>query len=274
MRTSIILLALCLALLAAPSTATFIDERNAAAQSEQMENTLVIQTNGEPVSYTITASKGAIPENESSDSIRGKTVDGRVGHNTDEGETDQEDVIKYNGYIENFDYGNEDIRVEMNGEKISPRVLSGDHLSISDERPGNSSKPLRYRFEMDGRVIPGEQAEDDDIGSGRTIRGSTHNDTDTFYFIGDLVDSSHGKDVNISVNGKYVLTNKKTSEAQTSTPNKTGKGSNPLPTNGTDSTSSSSPHSGLLVGIIGSVGLLAAVIVVGAVYFRTKSRRW
>lgn len=274
MRSSFALLVICLFLVTAPSTATLVDNGNAPqSQSEQKKNTLVIKSNGEPVRYKITASKGATPENESSDSVRGTEVTGRVGH-TANGNTDTKDVIQYDGYIQNFDYGGKDIRVEMNGEEVPPKVLAANHISISDPRSGNSSKPISYRIEINGRAVPGEQTEDDDIGSGRTIRGAVHNDTDTFYYIGNATNPEFTGTPKVEINGRNIPIVDKT-PTQTSPPQTTTKSAAPSqPSNSSSPTSSSSPHSGFLVGIIGSVGILAAIIVVGVIYFRTKDRRW
>lgn len=276
MRSSFTLLVICLFLVTSPSTATIVDNGNIhQSQSEQKKNTLVIKSNGEPTRYKITASKGATPENESSDSVRGKEVTGRVGH-TANGKTDTKDVIKYNGYIQNFDYKGKNIHVELNGEKVQPKLLSGNHISISDPRSGNISNPLQYKLEIDGRVISGEEADKDDIGRGRTIQGSVKNDTDTYYFIGEPKQSSFEGRPNVSINSKRRrLYDETVTPGQTPPPQTTTESAAPSqPSNSSSPTSSSSPHSGFLVGIIGSVGILAAIIVVGVIYFRTKDRRW
>jgi hypothetical protein len=158
-------------------------------------HTLVITATKGSGSYTVTASTGLqLTRGEQSDyQLRGPRVTGTIGTG------DPKDVIRYTGYIESFQTDGS-IHVTLDGREISPLVLGGQHITIRSST--NAIRPTLYRIRVTGRVSPGESAGNGEVLNNRTMRGlvATSNDTDSFYFTGDITAAS------ISINGSATIT--------------------------------------------------------------------
>jgi hypothetical protein len=159
-------------------------------------HTLVITATDGSGSYTVTVSGSLhLTNGEQSDyQLRGPRVTGTVGTG------DANDVIRYTGYIESFQSEGA-IRVTLDGQRIAPTVLAGQHIQISRSQ---SSQSIKYHFSVTGQVASGELAEQADTATERRIRGHVRETADTFYFTGEITNDSItvSGPVQIQINGQ------------------------------------------------------------------------
>ncbi|WP_330633617.1 hypothetical protein [Halocatena halophila] len=170
-----------------------------SAQTESPSHTLTISSNGNgTASYVVTSSsKLSFRSEEPAEYVRGsKQAAGTVGE-----ENDEKDVIKYNGYIESFDYEG-DITIHLNGRQVSPDVLTGNHIKIV--HPTNASETIEYYYPLNGESARGEYAEEDDSATDMQILGSIDKGVDSFYYRGTIPDHAFQGLAPVFVNGELV----------------------------------------------------------------------
>lgn len=125
--------------LAQEDNATTNETETETAETENGEtHTLAVETEGEPVSYTVTASSPVtLEENEEDDTIQDdRSANGRVGGtpwDNDSEANDTRDVILYKGEIESFQYSGEDIVTYIDGEAVDPDEISENPEPVTAE---------------------------------------------------------------------------------------------------------------------------------------------
>lgn len=177
-------------------------------------HTLVVKTAGKPVSYVVHASRKIDGETAEGDTIQGTSLTGHLGGPPGKNSSnDTKDVIKYQGHIETFQHRGKDMRLFLNGQRVSPSVLADNHVTISRQNAtGANKQPIHYRINVSGRAILGESTEKQDTinvtRNGKTnhtvIRGRITNNIDSFYFTGNVASASIDKSANVKLNGKSV----------------------------------------------------------------------
>jgi hypothetical protein len=180
---------------------------------------LVITAPNGSGSYTVTASGSLhLTSGEQNDyQLRGSRVSGAVGAGGD-----TKDVIRYTGYIESFQSEGK-IRVTLDGQRIAPIVLAGQHIQLSRS---NTSQSVDYQLSVTGQVAPGELAELADTATERRIRGHVRDTADSFYFTGEIANDSItvSGPVQIQINGQNAsvfLTHEPPTATPTPTPTAT-----------------------------------------------------
>jgi hypothetical protein len=296
------------------STAAGVSETT-PEETASKTHTLVIKTVGETVTYRATASGDIhfVTQEKHDSRTMGSGVSGNLGGVPWDPTNDSKDIIKYTGYIQGFQFRGEDIRVFLDGERISPEVLAAQHIQISYPKThsGNNPQPIQYRITMTGRAALGEGTEKNDKANRIIIRGQISNDSDSFYFTGDINPGSVtiSGPARIRINGQksevFIQNDPKTptpTPRQTSTPTptpiltttlSTETDSRPMSTDIHTSTpttttvanttgslpsgGSSSPSSsgnGFLSGLIGGIVVVGALMFAVFKYFGPKQRRW
>lgn len=264
------------------------------------EHTLIIETPGEPIQYTLSASGSISGESGENDAVQGKTLSGRVGgvpwNNTTD---DTKDTITYTGHIETFQYRGDDPQLQLDGQGITSDTLSANHLQIVRPNSANDS-PINYKITVSGDATPGESADGQDQttatgGSNATqIQGKLTDQYDSFYFTGNISNRSIDQRALVFVNGQNntlsvgeagtptetatsTPTATATSTASTATPTSTPVTTTNQQTtadgNETASAQSSSSPLGFLLRIASGVILVGFI---GAVvwYLLPRQRRW
>lgn len=209
-------------------------------------NTLVVKTKDKPVSYVVHASGRIEGETaEKGDTDQGTRLTGKLGGAPGTNSSnDTKDVIKYQGHLETFQHNGDDLRLFLNGQRVSPSVLADNHVAISRENTSGAKKqPIHYRINVTGQAIKGESIEEQETinvtRKGKTnhtiIRGRLTDDMDSFYFTGNVSATSINNSANVSLNGQPVsnltkMSNKKMKNPPS--PTLTPTASNPLITSG------------------------------------------
>lgn len=280
-----------------PSTTV---DQTTPPQNASDEHTLVIETTGEPVQYTLSASGSVSGDAGESDTIQGKTLNGRVGgvpwNNTT---NDTKDTVTYTGYIETFQHRGNDPQLRLEGQQISPATLSANHLQIV--RPNSSNGTINYEISVTGNATAGESTEDQDGttanngSNGTLIRGQLSDQSDSFYFTGNTTAKSFDQQALVFVNGQNA--SETANETPKGTPNSSTPTVHPSPTttsasppqttalerttpvqsttdaNGSGSSDSSSSVLGFLLRL--ASGVVVVALAVSAVwYYFPRQRRW
>lgn len=234
-RTGCVLAVLLLTVLAGmvvPITASshaVLQQSNQPNQSNQSEiHTLIVRSAGQPATYSITINGTLTADtSEQSDTIEGNRMTGSVGGRSETtNNTDTTDVIKYTGYIVDFESNTSQIRVTLDNSLIDISVLSENHIVIShtsDQQTGTNTSQIRYSFSVTGQIAGEENAEpDDEPSNATTVTGqlSSSEDRDGFYYSGEITSSSFSSDVRITINGQSVSP-ENLSQFQTRTPTST-----------------------------------------------------
>lgn len=295
---SVVALSGAVAAVAGPSTV----DQTAPPQNASDERTLVIETTGEPVQYTLSASGSVSGDPGESDTVQGRTLNGRVGgvpwNNTT---NDTEDTVTYTGYIETFQYRGDDLQLRLEGQQISPATLSANHLRIV--RPNSSNDTtINYEISVTGSATPGESTEDqdgttaDNGSNGTLIHGQLSDQSDSFYFTGNTTVTSFDQQALVFENGQNVTASGTTNETPTGTPDSSTPTVHPSPTtstpppqttalertsplqpttnvNGSGSSGSSSSALGFLLRLASGV-VMVALVAVAAWYYFPKQQRW
>lgn len=184
------------------------------SSAKKSTNTLVVKTVDKPVTYVVHASQKLKGENTNGKIIQGTRLTGNLGGAPWENSSnDTKDTVTYQGYIETFQHRGNDIRLFLNGQRVSPSVLADNHVTISRQNvTGANKQPVHYRINVSGRAIMGESTEKQDTinvtRNGKTnhtvIRGRITNNIDSFYFSGNVTSASIHKSVNVKLNGQSV----------------------------------------------------------------------
>ncbi|UPM42914.1 hypothetical protein [Halocatena salina] len=283
-----------------------MSNQSAATQNISDEHTLIVETTGDPVQYTISATENISGETDEGDAIQGRTLSGRVGGVPWDNTTDDTtDTVTYTGYIDSFQHRGDDLQLRLGGQEISPAILSGNHLQIVRSNSSNGS-PINYEITVTGDATPGESTENQDqttvLGgaNGTQIQGQLTDQYDSFYFTGNATVTSIDQQALVYINGRNV-TGQNTGAgtptvtqptpiggAATGTPITTAAG-NTTHTQSTDgagadsaqsstggdradSSGSTSPLDFLLR--LASGLILVALVVVAVWYFLPRQQRW
>lgn len=285
----------------APASPTV--DQTSPPQNTSEEHTLVIETTGEPIQYTLSASGSVSGDSGENDAVQGKTLSGRVGgvpwNNTS---NDTKDTITYTGYIETFQHRGDNVQLQLDEQEISPTTLSANHLQIA--HPNADNGPINYEISVSGNATLGESTDDQaqitppDGSNDTQIQGQLTDQYDSFYFTGNISNTSFDQQAFVFLNGQNVTD----SNGATGTPAETATSSTPTnnsstPTNNsstdtpvtmtiehttttqsaaggeTASSQSSTSPLGFLFRL-GSGVVLLALIVAGVWYFVPKQQRW
>lgn len=161
-------------------------------ESNESTHTLVITTNGSG-SYTVSASDSLhLEENQPTYTLPEGGIRDTVGQ-----QGNQKDVINYTGRIESFQ-AEGPVQVSIDGQQIPPEVLGGQHLQIIRN---NSDQPIRYQIPITGQASPGESVEQEDTATNGQIDGQVRDQSDAFYFTGDISEDS----LSISENATVLI---------------------------------------------------------------------
>lgn len=190
-RSTVVLLSISILLVAV------IGSGPVSGQAENAStHTLEITSKNGSATYAATSSSSLqLKNSEPSDhSVQKKQVAGTVG-----GSGDQKDVIHYTGHIRSFE--SEGVKVRLDGKRVSPDVLSGNHIQIT--HPTNASgKSVKYHFPVkNGTAEHGELAEKNDTANKTTIQGSINSGADSFYFTGNIPDKALNGSAKVRING-------------------------------------------------------------------------
>lgn len=279
-------------------------DQTAPPENTSDEHTVVIETTDEPVQYTISASGSVSGDSGESDTVQGQTLNGRVGGVPwDNTTNDTEDTIRYTGYIETFQHRGDDLQLRLDGQQISPAILSANYLRIVHPNSSNdaSTTPINYEISVTGDAVPGESTEDQDGttaqngSNGTLIQGQLDDQSDSFYFSGNTTVRSFDQQALVFVNGQNVTVSDTPNETPTSTaasPTATSTASPPTTTtsetpvpepttdlpstsdvNETVSSDSSDSVFGFLMRLVSGFVVIALAVSVAWYYF-PRQQRW
>lgn len=222
-------------------------------QNTSDEHTVVIETTGEPVQYTISTSGSVSGDSGESDTVQGQTLNGRVGGVPwDNTTNDTEDTVRYTGYIETFQHRGDDLQLRLDGQQVSPAILSANHLRIVHPNSSNgaSTTPVNYEISVTGDAVSGESTENQDGttaqngSNGTLIQGQLDDRSDSFYFTGNTTVRSFDRQALVFVNDQNVTASDTPNETPASTaapPTATSTASPPTTSSPATTTTSETP---------------------------------